>query len=136
MTKFFPQLSCTVYLIPLNRNNLFQANFIPKNCSAQFLSAYFLFLEILNLNLTFAVCRKRNSKYISLLVHNNNSAGHTNLLQVYGCNCSQFDLLSGTGFHSKGTTTLLWWSGLRVSTTHSTMYSVKALCATRHQEDR
>ena len=30
--------------------------FIHKNCSEQFLSAYFLFWEILNLTLTFAVC--------------------------------------------------------------------------------
>ena len=42
-------------LLPLLKNKSFQAGFIPKNCSGQFLSAYFLFREILNLNLTFAV---------------------------------------------------------------------------------
>ena len=47
----------------------FQASFIHKNCSGQLLSAYSLFsfsffLEILNLNLPFAVCRKRDCKSI------------------------------------------------------------------------
>ena len=46
----------------------FQASFIHKNCPGRLLSAYsfFFFLEILNLNLTFAVSRKRDCK--SLLV--------------------------------------------------------------------
>ena len=45
----------------------FQASFIHKNCCGQLLSAYsffFSFLEILDLNLTFAVCRKRDCKFI------------------------------------------------------------------------
>ena len=43
-------------LLLLPENKLFQASFIHKNnCSAQFLSAYFLLWEILNLNLTFAI---------------------------------------------------------------------------------
>ena len=37
------------------------ASFIHKNCSGQLLSAYFLFWEILYLNLTFPVCLKRDS---------------------------------------------------------------------------
>ena len=35
-----------------------------KSCSGQFLSAFFRFWEILNLNLTFATCRKRASSLI------------------------------------------------------------------------
>ena len=48
-------------LLLLHKNKLFHASFIHKNCSVPFLSAYFLFWEILNLNVTFAVCRKRDS---------------------------------------------------------------------------
>ena len=48
-------------LLLLLKNKQFHASFIHKNCSEQFLSAYFLFWEILILNLKFAVCRKRDS---------------------------------------------------------------------------
>ena len=41
------------------KKKIVYASFIPKNCSGQFLSAYFLFWENLKLNLTFAACRKR-----------------------------------------------------------------------------
>ena len=47
-------------LLLLLKNKQFHASFTHKNCSEQFLSAYFLFWEILYLNLTFAVCRKRD----------------------------------------------------------------------------
>ena len=43
-------------------------SFVYNNCFGLFLAARFLFWEILNLNLTFAVCRKRYSK--SLFYHN------------------------------------------------------------------
>ena len=43
-------------------------DFIYKNYFALFLSAYFLFLEILNLNLPFAVCRKLDSINLSIVV--------------------------------------------------------------------
>ena len=46
-------------LLLLLRNETIHASFIHKNFSGQFLSAYFL-LNV-NLNLTFAVCRKRGS---------------------------------------------------------------------------
>ena len=39
----------------------FTQYFIHMNCFEQFLSVYFLFWEILNLNLTFAVCRIREA---------------------------------------------------------------------------
>ena len=46
----------------------FQSSFIHNNYSGQLVSAYslfsFFFLEILNLNLTFAVCRNRDCKSI------------------------------------------------------------------------
>ena len=42
-------------LFRLLKTILFQASFIHKNCSEQFLSSYFLFWAILNLNLPFAV---------------------------------------------------------------------------------
>ena len=48
-------------LLLLLKNKQFHASFTHKNCSEQFLSAYFLFWEILILNLKFAVCRKRDS---------------------------------------------------------------------------
>ena len=48
-------------LLLLLKNKYFHARFIVKNCSGQLLSPYFLFWEILNLNVTFAICRKRNS---------------------------------------------------------------------------
>ena len=48
-------------LLRLLKTILFHASFIHKNCSEQFLSSYFLFWAILNLNLTFAVCRERDS---------------------------------------------------------------------------
>ena len=48
-------------LLLLLKNKYFHANFIHKNCSGQFLFSYFLFWEILNLNPTLAVCRKRES---------------------------------------------------------------------------
>ena len=35
--------------------------FILKNCFELFLSAHFLFSEILNLNLTFALCHMREA---------------------------------------------------------------------------
>ena len=41
----------------LHRNKWFHASFIHKKCCGQFVSAYFLFWEILNLNMPFAVCR-------------------------------------------------------------------------------
>ena len=43
------------------QNKYFHASFIHKNCSGQFLFSYFLFWDILNLNPTLAVCRKRES---------------------------------------------------------------------------
>ena len=48
-------------LLVLQKNKYFHAIFIHKSCSGQFFSAYFLFWEILNLNVTFAVCRKRET---------------------------------------------------------------------------
>ena len=48
-------------LLLLHKNKYFHARFIQRNCSGQFLWAYFLFWEILNFNLTFVVCRKRDS---------------------------------------------------------------------------
>ena len=59
MTKFCPELSLTVYYF--YKNKQFHTRFIQRNCSGQLLSAYFLFWEILNFNLTFVVCRKRDS---------------------------------------------------------------------------
>ena len=59
--KVFPFI--VVYcLLLLLKNKLFQASFIHKNCPGQFLSTYFLLWEILNFNLTFAVCHKRDSQ--------------------------------------------------------------------------
>ena len=46
-------------LLPL-KNKSFHASFMHKNCSGH-LSAYFLLWQILNLNLRFAVCRKRDN---------------------------------------------------------------------------
>ena len=48
-------------LLLLLKIKFFHASFIHKNCSGQLLSTYFLFWRILNLNLTFAVCRERDS---------------------------------------------------------------------------
>ena len=48
-------------LLVLQKNKYFRTIFVHKSCSEKFLSAYFLFWEILNLNLTFAVCRQRES---------------------------------------------------------------------------
>ena len=47
-------------LLPLHKKKYFHARFIHKKFSEQFLSAYFLFWEIVNLNLTFAVRSKRD----------------------------------------------------------------------------
>ena len=56
----FPLFS--VYsLLLLHKNKSFYASFNHRNISGLFLSAYFLFWEILNLSLTFAVCSKRES---------------------------------------------------------------------------
>ena len=52
VTEFPPLLSFTVYYF---HSKISYASFIHKNCSGQLLSAYFLFWQILNLNLTFAV---------------------------------------------------------------------------------
>ena len=58
--QVFPLFS--VYsLLFLHKNKLFYGSFNNRNRSGQFLSAYFLFWEILNLSLTFAVCGKRES---------------------------------------------------------------------------
>ena len=56
MTKFFlfQVFNCSLLL---QKNFSVSHYFIYKNCFGLFLSAYFLFLEILNLNLPFAVCR-------------------------------------------------------------------------------
>ena len=48
-------------LLLLLENKQLPASFTHKNGSEQFLSVYFLFWDILNLNLTFAVGRKRDS---------------------------------------------------------------------------
>ena len=53
-------------LLLLHKNESFHASFIHENCSGQFLSAYFLKREILNLNLTFAVNVTLNLSNISL----------------------------------------------------------------------
>ena len=57
--QFFP-LIVAYCLLLLLKNKEFHASFIQKdkNCSGQFLTAYFLFWEFLNLNLTFVVYRK------------------------------------------------------------------------------
>ena len=49
---------CSLFL---DMNQQFHAIFIHKKCFELFLSAHFLFSEIVNLNLTFAVCRIRES---------------------------------------------------------------------------
>ena len=50
------------FLLLLHKNKQFYANFNHRNRSGLFLSAYFLFWEILNMSLTFAaVCGKRES---------------------------------------------------------------------------
>ena len=54
--QVFPLIVVYCFLL-LHRNKWFHASFIHKKCCGQFVSAYFLFWEILNLNLTFAVCR-------------------------------------------------------------------------------
>ena len=48
--QVFP-LFFVYYLLLLHKNKLFYASFIHKNRPGQFLSAYFLFWEFLNLNL-------------------------------------------------------------------------------------
>ena len=48
-------------LLLLQKNKYFHASFIHENYSELLLSAYFLFWETVNLNLTFAVCCKRDS---------------------------------------------------------------------------
>ena len=48
-------------LLLLHKNKYFHASFIHENYSELLLSAYFLFWETVNLNLTFAVCCKRDS---------------------------------------------------------------------------
>ena len=68
--KFVPRdqvsLSIVVYcLLLLHKNKWLIISFIHKNCSGQFLSFYFLCWEILNVNLTFHVCRKRT--WLSLI---------------------------------------------------------------------
>ena len=60
--EVFPLI--VVYCILLQfllKTKLFHASFIHKNCFRKFLSSYFLFWEVLNLNLTFAVCREHDS---------------------------------------------------------------------------
>ena len=58
--QVFPLFS--VYsLLLLHKNKLFYASFNHRNCSGLFLYAYFLFCEIFNLSLTFAICGKRES---------------------------------------------------------------------------
>ena len=53
--QVFPLIVVNCLLLQL-KNKQFHTSFINKNyCSGQFLSAYFLFLEILNLNLTLNV---------------------------------------------------------------------------------
>ena len=50
------------YLLLQLKNKLFHASFIHKNCSGKFYSLlFYLFWEILNLTLSFAVWRKRES---------------------------------------------------------------------------
>ena len=51
---WIPLIVITFLLLQL-KNKYFHASFIHKNSSGQFSSAYFLFWEILNLNLTFAI---------------------------------------------------------------------------------
>ena len=48
-------VNCRLLFITSTQNKYFQASFLHKNCCGQFLSAYFSFWEILNLNPTFAV---------------------------------------------------------------------------------
>ena len=58
--QVFPLFS--VYsLLFLDKNKLFYVSFNNRNLSGLFLSAYFLFWEILNLSLTFPVCGKSES---------------------------------------------------------------------------
>jgi len=60
LDEVFP--SIVVYcLLLLLKTKLFHVSFINKNWFGQFLSSYFLFWEILNLNMTFAFCRERDS---------------------------------------------------------------------------
>ena len=56
VTKFPLYLSFTVHYF-YTKISSFTHFFIHKNCFEPFLTAHFLFLEIFNLNLTFAVCR-------------------------------------------------------------------------------
>ena len=48
----------------LQKSSLFHPSFIHKNCSELFLPAIFFILDILNWNLMFTVCRKRDSKAV------------------------------------------------------------------------
>ena len=52
--QVFPLIVSYFFLLLL-KNKSFHASFIHKNCSGQFLSAYFRFWEILNLSLLFVV---------------------------------------------------------------------------------
>ena len=54
--------------------------FIHKNCFELFLSAHFLFWEILSLNLTFAVCRVREAS--TLIISSSNDSRRPSILQV------------------------------------------------------
>ena len=49
------------FIISTNKLNSFTQFFIYNNCFELFLSAHFVFWEILNLNLAFAVCRIREA---------------------------------------------------------------------------
>ena len=60
VTTFSLYLPLTVLWLP--KTFSVSHYFIYNNCFRLFLSAYFLFLEILNLNLPFAVCRNIDSK--------------------------------------------------------------------------
>ena len=66
VTKFSLYLSLTV--LCLYKKFSVSLYFIYKNCFGMFLSAYFLFLEILNFNLLFAVCRNLDSKSLCCLL--------------------------------------------------------------------
>ena len=60
VTKFPHYVSFTVHYF-YTQISSFKQLFIHKNCFELFLSAHFLFCEILNLNLTFAICRIREA---------------------------------------------------------------------------
>ena len=59
---------CHLLIIFSTQISCFTQFFIHKNCFELFLSAHFLFWEILNLNLTFAVCRIYVTLKLSIVV--------------------------------------------------------------------